>query len=103
MRVAQGSLDQTIAVEGRDEISQSEALSTMVRTIKSHCRCRTTGGKARVQGEEVAKALEHANLADEQADAGQQALHAAAGEVDQLVEQLVSVATELTARMEQAK
>ena len=105
VRVAEGSLDQAITVEGRDEVSQlSEALSTMVRTIKSRVAdAEQQAEKARVQGEEVAKALEHATLAKEQADAGQQALHAAAGEVDQLVEQLVSVATELTARMEQAK
>ena len=105
VRVAEGSLDQAINVVGRDEISQlSEALSTMVRTIKLRVAdAEHQAEKARIQSNEVAKALEHANLAKEQADAGQQALHAAAGEMDQLVEQLVSVATELTARMEQAK
>ena len=89
-KVAQGNLDGTLAVTTKDEVGAlARALSVMVETLKKMIReTEEKSHEAENQAQKALVAMEEADAAKKNAEAGQQALLQAAANVEQVVERV---------------
>ena len=100
--VANGNLDGVLNIKTRDEVGVlAEALTTMVQKLKAMIM--ETGQKskeAEAQAQKAVQAMTEAEKAKEEAEAGQQAILKAAGDVEAVVARMSSAAESIRRQVE---
>lgn len=102
--VAGGELDQTLAVDQKDEIGQlATALNRMVEKLKAQIAdADRKSQEAQAESVKVREAMRQAQTAKQQAEAGQKTIISAATRIQQVVEVITSASEQLSAQIEQS-
>ncbi len=102
--VAGGDLNQSFALARRDELgSLAGALDQMVENLRTRiAEAEQKSREAEEQSQKAQEAMQEANVAKERAETGQQAILAAAENVEMVVSRLSAATEELSAQIEQS-
>ena len=100
--VAKGQLDGVLSVKTRDEVGVlATALNTMVQKLKAMIlETEQKSKEAEAQAQKAMRAMAEAEKAKDDAEAGQQAILQAAGDVEEVVERLSSAADNIRRQVE---